>query len=67
MFVNHIFLQALFSYHVDFSGKKTVTKVASGDAVKRDLFDSKKAFIFDAGSDIFVWVSSISSCLCVWV
>lgn len=40
----------------DNSGKLEFTKIAEGNKVTRDLFQSDHVFIFDAGNEIFGWV-----------
>jgi len=42
----------------DASGTLKMTEEAKGTAIKRSMLDTKDAFIFDAGSQVFVWVGA---------
>jgi gelsolin len=45
----------------DASGKLEFTKVASGNAVKKSLLDTKDVFVLDTGAEIFAWIGKGAS------
>mmetsp|Transcript_13922 Transcript_13922/g.15380 ORF Transcript_13922/g.15380 Transcript_13922/m.15380 type:complete len:369 (-) Transcript_13922:111-1217(-) len=45
----------------DESGKMEFSEVAKGNAIKREMFDTKDAFIFDCGPEIFAWIGKGAS------
>jgi gelsolin len=45
----------------DASGKLEFKEVASGNAVKRSLLDSKDVFVLDTGAEIFAWIGKGAS------
>lgn len=46
----------LVRYVINAKGETALTPVATGADVKRELFESAYAYIFDAESEIFVWI-----------
>jgi gelsolin len=45
----------------DASGKLEFTKVAEGNAIKKNMLDKDDVFVFDAGFEIFVWIGKGST------
>jgi len=45
----------------DASGKMVFEEVASGNAIKRNLLDSKDVWVFDTGAQVYAWIGKNST------